>query len=70
MLEIVMIAASVVLMYRIAEIEKRSGVIWAFLTAVACIGSLFVIPLPLLRIGIALGAVYTGMLVCRIVAGK
>ena len=70
MLEIVMIAASVVLMYRIAEIEQRSGLVWAFLTGAACIGSLFVIPLPLLRIGIALAAVFTGMLVCRIVAKR
>lgn len=70
MLEIVMIIAGVVLMYRIAEIEQRSGALWGGLTGLACIGSLFTIPLPLIRIGIVIVAAFIAMLVCRIVSGK
>lgn len=67
MLEIVMIIAAVVLMYRIAEIERRSGAVWGGLTGLACIGSLFTIPLPLIRIGIVVVGAFIAMLVCRIV---
>jgi len=70
MLELVMVAAAVALMYRIAEMEDRSGVLWGGLTAIACIAAMFTIPLPLLRIALVAVVMFIAMFVCRLVANR
>ena len=60
MLEIVMIIAAVVLTARIAGMEGKSGFVAGGITLALCIGSLFVVPLPLIRIGLVTVAVLVG----------
>ena len=70
MLEIAMIVASGILMYRVAEIDNESGPMWAGIAVATCVLSLFVIPWMLLRIGIATVAVFVGMIVYRMVKDR
>ncbi|MHC4673120.1 MAG: hypothetical protein ACYTF1_09725 [Planctomycetota bacterium] len=56
MLEIIMIIASVTIMAKVASMEGRSSLAWGGLTFLLCIGSIAVIPLPLLNILIGLVA--------------
>ena len=70
MFEIVMIVASAVLMYRVAEMDNESGPIWAGIAVGACVLSLFVIPWMLIRIGIATVGVFVGMTVYRMVKDR
>ena len=69
-MEIVMIVAAVVAMYRIAETENESGMVWGGLTLAASIAAVVAIPLPLLRILIVLIVMFVGMTAYRMVARK
>lgn len=53
MFELVLLIACCVAMYKIAEADDKSGIIWASATLALCIGCLFLIPLPFIRIFIA-----------------
>ena len=70
MLELAMVIAAVILMYRIAEMDKGSGALWGGLTAIACVVTMFTIPLPLIRIAIVAAAMFVAMFVCRLVANR
>ena len=59
MLEIGLIILSVVVMYKIGDTDEKSGASWAGITAGLCIGSLFIVPLPFLRVVI----ITVGMLI-------
>ena len=50
MFELIMIGAATVLVYRIVEMEKGASWAWSAATIGLCIGSVFVIPFPYLRI--------------------
>jgi RsiW-degrading membrane proteinase PrsW (M82 family) len=52
----IVIIACAVLMYKIAEMERLSGIVWAVLTLALCIGCVFLIRIPFINavIGLAL----------------
>lgn len=50
----VVLIACAVLMYRVAEIERLSGAVWAALTFVLCLGCALTIPLPFINLVIGL----------------
>ena len=41
MLELIMVGAAVLVMYRIAEAEDLSGLLWGVITFVICVGAMF-----------------------------
>ncbi len=65
MFEWLMVLALCVFMYRVAVHENTSGWLWALITFVLCIGSLY-IPLPFLRVLIAGGAAFGAMFVFKL----
>lgn len=67
MFELLMIAAAVVLMYRIAEIDGGESGLWAGVTLGLCVLSLFTVPLPLVRIGLVCVVVFVVMMALNIV---
>ena len=54
MLSLVMLIASVVIMYKAAEMEDRNVSLWASATLLVCIGCILVIPLGVISIFIGL----------------
>ncbi len=48
MLGWVVLIACVILMYRVAEIENRSGLLWALITFGCCMGGSALVPIPFL----------------------
>ena len=69
MLELLMIGASVVAMYRIAEMEKKSGLAWGALTLGLCVGCMFLISWPYLNIGIGFALSLGAMFITNILTG-
>jgi hypothetical protein len=59
----VVIIACAVLMYKIAEMERLSGIIWAVLTFALCIGCVFLIRIPFLNALIGLVLSFIAMTV-------
>ena len=45
----IVVIASAVLMYRVAEMERLSGIVWGVLTFVLCLGCALTIPIPFLN---------------------
>lgn len=68
MLEIVVLIACVVLMYKIADMEGFSPIVWGALTAVLCIASV-AIPLPYVRVVIGLIISFVAMMIYKAKAG-
>jgi hypothetical protein len=68
-LEIIILVAACVAMYRIAEADEQSGAMWAITTLALCIGCLF-IPLPFLRLGIAFVLAFVLMIVVKVVKSR
>ena len=69
MLELAMIVAAVVAMVRIASADDQSPLIWGLVTfgiCVLCLG----IPLPLIRVGIALVLSFLAMTLYKVVANR
>ena len=66
MLGWVVLIGSVVLMYRIAESEKRSGVVWGGITFVLCFLSSMFIPLPFINLFIGLVLSFGAMLLLNL----
>ena len=69
MIELIMCAAAVILMIRIAGMENQSEWAWGFITFALCALSLL-IPWPLLRIAIAAVVAFLTMTVYKIIADK
>ncbi len=63
MLGWLMIAASVVIMFHVAEAEDRSPFLWAAITFVLCYGAAATIPLPFIDIFLGLVASFVSMFV-------
>ena len=57
MFELIMIIAAIILMVKVADAEGRSEILWAGITVAICFACLF-IPLPLIRIVIAVVVSY------------
>lgn len=64
-----MILASVVIMYKVAQMERRSGIIWGGITLALCLLSAMFIHLPLINIAIGLALSYFLMFLSNL-AGK
>ena len=64
MFEIILIIAATVAFYRLAESQGESGLKWGGITLAACLVS-YVIPIPYLRVLLALGAVFVAMTVTK-----
>ena len=65
MFEIIAIIAASVALGRFAESQGDSALKWGGITFAACLVSLLLIPIPFLRILIALGAVFGLMTVTK-----
>jgi hypothetical protein len=65
----VMVAAAVMGMYRIADVEDRNALLWAGITLVVCLACGFLIPLPLVNIGIGFAICFGTMFALKL-AGK
>lgn len=53
MFELLLLIACCVAMYKIADADDKSGIIWGSITLGLCVVCLFIIPLPFIRIFIA-----------------
>ena len=62
-----MIGASVVVMYRVADAEDRSPILWGAITFALCFGSMFIIPLPFINIFIGLVVSFLSMFILNVV---
>ena len=68
--EIIMIIAAVTAMAKIADAEDRSTLLWGGMTLALCIASLFVVPLPMVRIFLVFVFAFIMMIVAKIVGGR
>ena len=63
MLWLLVIGTAVSVVYKVAEMEKRSGLLWGALTLGICLGCAFTLPWPFLNLFIgfilSLGAMFT-----------
>jgi hypothetical protein len=59
----IIIIASAVLMYRVAEMERLSGLLWAAITFGLCLACAMTIPLPLINAVIGLILSFVAMTV-------
>ena len=57
----VAIIACSVLMYRVAEMERLSGIVWGFATFGLCLGCAILIPIPFVSALIGLVLSFIGM---------
>ncbi len=67
MLAWTMIAASVVAMYRITDMEGKNGRLWGLITFLICLGCGLFIPLPLLNVGIGFAVSFLAYFVYKVV---
>ncbi len=65
MIELALIAAACVGMGKLADAEGRSSLLWGLLTLGLCLGASALIPLPLLRILIAVVVAFIIMMVAK-----
>lgn len=71
MLEIIMIVVACVAMYRIADAdEQASPVLWTVITLLICIASIAFLPLPMIRIGLALLVAFLLMMGYKVAADR
>ena len=71
MLEILLIAAAAVLMYKVADADEQSPGLWCAVTLLFSIGSLFILPgWPFIRIGLAAFAAFAAMFIKKLVIDK
>lgn len=66
MIEIVLYCVVVIVMFKVARLENRSGLLWGGFTALVCVGSLF-IPLVYLRVLIAAVVSFLSMTALKMV---
>lgn len=59
----IVIIASAVLMYKVAEMERLSGILWAVLTFGLCLGCVFLIRIPFVNALIGLVLSFIAMTV-------
>lgn len=68
MFELVLLIACCVAMYKIADADDKSGIIWGSITLGLCVACSYLIPLPFIRIFIAFVASFVLMTVSNIFA--
>ena len=59
----IVVIACAVLMYKVAEMERLSGIVWAALTFALCLGCVVVIPIPFIDAVIGLVLSFIAMTV-------
>ena len=59
----IVVIACAVLMYKVAEMERLSGFVWAALTFALCLGCVVVIPIPFIDAVIGLVLSFIAMTV-------
>ncbi len=67
MLGWIVLGASVIIMFRVAEMEERSGFLWAGLTFATCYACAIFIDLPIIKIIIGLVIVFGAMFVLKLI---
>jgi hypothetical protein len=70
LLEIIIAIAVVTLIYRIADIENESRLLWALVALGCCVGCYFYFSRPFVRIGIAAVIAYAAMTIYRVAREK
>ena len=70
MIELALAVAACVVMGKIAATDNHSGIVWGGVCAGLCVGSFFVIPWPFLRVGMAVGAAFVGMIAYKMIASR
>ena len=66
MLGLIMILCAIIIMYKVADSEGRSGVLWGAATFVLCLLSAMFIPLPFTNIIIGLVLCYGVMFTLKL----
>jgi len=66
----VVIIACAVLMYKIAEMERLSGILWAVLTLVLCLGCVALIRIPFINALIGLALSFIAMTIYNMKFGQ
>lgn len=66
MLGWLMIAASVVAMYRITDMEGKNGMLWGLATFGICLACAMFIPIPLINIGIGFAASFLAYFIYKV----
>ena len=66
----IVIIACAVLMYKVAEMERLSGILWAVLTFGLCLGCVMVIPVPFVDALIGLALSFIAMTVYNAKLGQ
>ena len=69
MIEILIAVAAVTAMYRIASADDQSPLLWGAVTFGLCVLCL-VIPLPMIRMGIAFALSFVAMIAYKVVASR
>ena len=69
MLEIALLIGAVIIMAKIASAEDRSAFLWGLITLVIC-GVSLIIPLPFIRILIALSVSFGILFILKLKNGK
>lgn len=67
LVELVMAIAVVILLYRIADIEDESRLLWTLVAVACCAGCHFYFSNPFVRMGIAAVIAYGAMTIYRVV---
>ncbi len=68
MLEIIIIGASVWVMYKAADLSKQPGLLWGAITLGACIASVVLMPgWPMVRVGVAFVVMLVAMIVTNMI---
>ena len=67
MLEIIVGIAAIVAMAKIADADDQSALLWGLITFALIVASLMLIPLPLIRVGIAFVVAIIAMIIYKVV---
>ena len=70
MLELIVGILAVIAMVKIASADDQSPWIWGAITFALFIACVFLIPLPFLRVGIAFGLAFIGMITYKVAANR
>jgi hypothetical protein len=70
MIEIFVSIMAVVAMVKIASADDQSPWLWGAATVALCVACIQLIPMPFLRIGIAFGLAFIGMIAYKVAADR
>lgn len=70
MIGLLIIGAAVLAMYRVADTEGKSGLLWGFITFLICLACGVLIPLPLVNVGIGFGVSFLAFFAYKVIANE